>query len=90
MRQVLQEMLILGLLCCGLSGCGPSYGYYGDHGYGFAPYSYGLPIYARGYRPNFAVHHAWENHHFGGGHHQSFCGGHVGGFRGGYGGGEHR
>jgi hypothetical protein len=38
MRRLLQETLILGLLCCGLSGCGvPRYGYYDYPGYGYAP-----------------------------------------------------
>src|ERR1700686_2925868 len=86
MRRLLQGMLILGLLCCALSGCGPTYGY--------APYSYGLPIYAHGYAPGFGIHHGWEDHHMGGGHHESFGGGHMGGFGGGghgggFGGGGH-
>jgi hypothetical protein len=84
MRRLLQETLIAGLLCLGLSGCGPTYGSYGDRGYGYAPYSYGWPIYARGYAPGFGVHHSWEDHHLGGGHHQSFGGGHGGGFGGGH------
>ena len=100
MRPLLQRTLILVLLFCGISGCGePRYGYYGDPGYGYAPYSYGWPIYARGYRPGFAVHHSWEDHHLGGGHHGTFggaypvgVGGHMGGFGGGHGhgGGGHR
>jgi hypothetical protein len=94
MRRLSQGMLILGLLCCVLSGCGPTYGYYGDRGYGYAPYSYGLPIYAHGYAPGFGIHHGWEDHHMGGGHHESFGGGHMGGFGGGghgggFGGGGH-
>jgi hypothetical protein len=91
MHRLLHEMLILTVFCCGLSGCGPTYGYYGDPGYGYAPYSYGWPIYTRGYAPDFNVHHSWEDHHLGGGHHQSFGGGgHFGGFGGGHGGGGHR
>lgn len=98
MPRLLYQMLILAVLCSGLSGCGPTYGYYGDPGYGFAPYSYGWPTYTRGYRPDFNVHHSWEDHHLGEGHHQSFGGGgHFGGFGGGHGfgggghgGGRHR
>jgi hypothetical protein len=103
-RRLLRQTLILGLLCFGVSGCGPTYGYYGDRGYGYAPYSYGWPIYARGYAPGFAVHHSWEDHHIGYGHHGTFGGGHTafgahggglggghgGGFGGGHGGGGHR
>jgi hypothetical protein len=100
MRRLLREMLILGLLCFGLIGCGePTYGYYGNPGYGYAPYSYGWPFYARGYAPVFTDHHSWEDHHLGEGHHQSFGGGghfgalggggHMGGFGGGHGGGGH-
>jgi len=87
MRRLLQT-LILGLICFALYGCGPTYGYYGDPGYGYAPYSYGWPIYAGGYAPNFTVHHSWEDHHLGGGHHQSFGGGFGGGHVGGFGGGH--
>ena len=93
MRRLLQRMLILGLLCLWVSGCGgPRYGYYDSPGYGYAPYSYGWPYYARGYRPGFADHHSWEDHHFQG-HPGAFGGGHVGGFggghTGGFGGGGH-
>ena len=93
MRRLLQQMLILGLLCFWVSGCGgPTYGYYDSPGYGYAPYSYGWPYYARGYRPAFADHHSWEDHHFYG-HPGAFGGGHMGGFRGGhtgsFGGGGH-
>jgi hypothetical protein len=105
MRRWLQATLILGLLCCWVSGCGPTYGYYDSPGYGYAPYSYRWPTYARGYTPVFAEHHAWEEHHIGEGHHQTFWhgglgraefgGGHPGGFGGGghvggHGGGGHR
>jgi hypothetical protein len=106
MRRLLQQMLILGLLCLGLSGCGgPRYGYYDSPGYGYAPYSYGWPYYARGYAPVFADHRPWEDHHmhghpgafggeqvggFRGGHPGGFGGGgHMGGFGGGHGGGGH-
>jgi hypothetical protein len=98
MRHLWKLALILGLLCFAASGCGePSYGYYGYRGYGYAPYSYGWPIYARGYRPDFAYHHSWEDHHafghpgrFGGGHTGGFSGGHGGRFGGGHmGGGGH-
>ena len=96
MRHLLQVTLIVVLLGFGVSGCGePRYGYYGNPGYGYAPYSYGWPYYARGYAPGFAVHHSWEDHHFGEGHHTAFGGGHMGGFGGGghfggHGGGGHR
>ncbi len=71
MRRLLQATLILVLLCCVASGCGePGYGYYGHPGYGYAPYSYGWPVYTRGYSPVFIDHHPWEDHHYGGGHHQ--------------------
>ena len=98
MRRLLQATLILGLLCSVASGCGePGYSYYGNPGYGYAPYSYGFPFYARGYRPDFRDHHDWEDHHYGEGHHETFGGGHpggfggghVGGFGGGHGGGGH-
>jgi hypothetical protein len=84
MRRLLQTTLILVLLFCGISGCGaPRYDYYDNPGYGFAPYSYGWPIYARGYSPVFIDHHSWEDHQFGAGHHETFGGGHPGGFGGG-------
>ena len=84
MRRLLQATLILVVLCCMASGCGePGYSYYGNPGYGYAPYSYGFPFYGRGYAPVFRDHHDWEDHHYGGGHHQTFGGGHLGGFGGG-------
>ncbi len=66
---------------CGLAGCfvPPGYG----HGYpvaGYAPYSYGWPVYGRGYAPVFAVHHPWEAHFQGVEHHTSFV--HAGGYGG--------
>jgi hypothetical protein len=63
----IQLLLILSLLC-GLAGCfGPAYGpTYGYPDNGYAPYSYGWPVYARGYAPVFVVHHPWEEHHEGG------------------------
>ncbi len=89
MRRLAQKKLILGLLCLAMSGCAPSYGYYGHPGYGYAPYSYGWPTYARGYAPAFAAHHSWEDHHMGYGHHGTFGGGgHMGGFGGAHGGGH--
>jgi hypothetical protein len=88
-RCLLQQTLILSLLCLGLSGCAPGYGYYGHPGYGYAPYSYGWPVYARGYAPDFTVHHSWEDHHMGHVHHTTFGGSHMGGF-GGHGGGGQR
>jgi hypothetical protein len=106
MRRLLQVTLLLGLLFM-VSGCGePGYDYYGNPGYGYAPYSYGW--YGRSYQPNFGYHHDWEDHHnnfghhdtfwhgapseshFGGGHMGGFGGGHGGGFGGGHGGGGHR
>ena len=105
MRRTLQATLLLGLLWLGVSGCGePRYGYYGDPGYGYAPYSYGF---GRGYyAPAFRDHHDWEDHHHGEGHHDTFFrgpigeghfggehpggfGGHAGGFGGHEGGGGH-
>jgi hypothetical protein len=103
MRRLLQGTLVLGLLVCVVSGCGePRYGYYGNPGYGYAPYSYGF---GRGYSPDFRDHHDWEDHHFQNGHHDTFFrgpageghfgGGHSGGFGGrgfgggGFGGGGH-
>jgi hypothetical protein len=75
MRRLLQATLILVVLCCMASGCGePGYSYYGNPGYGYAPYSYGFPFYGRGYAPVFRDHHDWEDHHYGGGHHQTFWG----------------
>jgi hypothetical protein len=51
MRRLLQGTFVLGLLLCVVSGCGePRYGYYGNPGYGYAPYSYGF---GRGYSPDF-------------------------------------
>ena len=91
MLRLIQIILILSLLC-GIGGCvGPDYGpTYGYPGYGYSPYSYGWPIYARGYAPVFAVHHPWEEHHAHG-HNESFfhpsaSGGHSFGHGGGYGG----
>lgn len=72
MRRSIQTILVLSLLC-GLAGCfGPDY--FPASGYpaaGYSPYSYGSPVYARGYAPVFTVHHPWEEHH-GGGHHENF------------------
>jgi hypothetical protein len=86
----IQTVLVLCMLC-GLGGCfGPDYGpSYGYPTAGYAPYSYGVPVYARGYAPVFIVHHPWEQHHEEG-HHESFvqrpaeaphpAGPHAGGF----------
>jgi hypothetical protein len=94
-RRSIQTILILSLLC-GLGGClGPDYGpTYGYPTHGYSPYSYGLPVYAGGYAPAFAVRHPWEEHH-GEGHHQSFFRGpavapHFAGGFSGHGGGGHR
>jgi hypothetical protein len=64
MRRGIQVILVISMLC-GLGGCfGPDYGpTYGYPMTGYAPYSYGLPVYARGYTPSFTVHHPWEEHH---------------------------
>ena len=78
MQRLIQIVLVVGLLC-GLCGClVPGYA---DEGYpGYAPYSYGLPVYVGGYAPVFAVHRPWEGHQ-GEGHHTSFhaeaSGGHA-------------
>jgi len=71
-RRSIQTILALGLIV-GLMGCfGPDYGpTYGYPTHGYSPYSYGVPVYARGYAPGFTEHHPWEEHH-GEGHHQSF------------------
>ncbi|HVA84381.1 MAG TPA: hypothetical protein VNF28_05735 [Candidatus Binataceae bacterium] len=98
MLRLIQIILILSSLC-GLGGClGPGYGpTYGYPDYGYSPYSYGWPVYARGYEPMFNVHHPWEEHH-GFGHNESFFHspeggghsfGHGGGEGRGYGGGGH-
>jgi hypothetical protein len=70
--RTIQAILALTLMSA-LSGCfGPDYGpTYGYPTYGYSPYSYGVPVYAGGYAPTFAVHHPWEEHH-GEGHHESF------------------
>jgi hypothetical protein len=89
MRRLLQQTLILGVLCFGVSGCGgPGYGSYDRPGFGYAPYSYGWGHYVRGYRPAFAEHREWEEHHLHG-HPGAFGGEHMGGFRGGHPGGGH-
>jgi hypothetical protein len=105
MARLIKVVLIVAC-ACGLIGCfGPAYGpTYGYPDYGYAPYAYGWPIYARGYEPDFDEHHRWEEHHeFGhphsfyhgpegghfGGHPGGHFGGHPGGF-GGHGGGGHR
>ena len=69
MQRLIQIVLVVGLLC-GLWGClVPGFA---DEGYpGYAPYSYGFPVYVGGYAPAFAVHHPWEGHR-GEGHHTSF------------------
>jgi hypothetical protein len=71
-RRSIQAIFVLSMLC-GLAGCfGPDYGpTYGYPTTGYSPYSYGLPVYARGYAPVFTVHHPWEEHHEQG-HHESF------------------
>jgi hypothetical protein len=87
-------LILLGMLACAVSGCGPEYGGYygGDYpSYGYSPY-WGS---GWGYNPGFAIGHPWEGHFGGGGHHTEFYhagGGHVGGARGGggHGGGGHR
>jgi hypothetical protein len=92
-------LILLGIVACAASGCGPDYGYAGYPGYGYAPYSYGWGGYR--YHPDFDVHHSWENHWGGGGHHTEFYhgggavighegGGFHGGGGGGHGGGGHR
>lgn len=64
MPRLIKTILILSSLCgLALAGCfGPGYApTYGYPSYGYAPYSYGW--YARGYRPDFILHHPWEEHH---------------------------
>ncbi|MFZ0889771.1 MAG: hypothetical protein WA005_15090, partial [Candidatus Binataceae bacterium] len=78
--------MLLGLLG-GLSGCVvPRYGGYGASypAAGYAPYSYGFPLFARPYAPGFAEHRPWEEHHAYG-HPTNFFhgGGPGGGFPGG-------
>ena len=89
-------LILLGMLACAASGCGPyydGYGYGGYPAYGYAPYSWGWGGW--GYRPGFVVHHPWEGHYGSIGHHTEFYhgGGAVGhaggdGFHGGGGGGH--
>jgi hypothetical protein len=64
MERVILTVLALCVLA-EVSGCvGPGYGpTYGYPAYGYAPYSYGFPVYASGYQPDFIVHHPWEEHH---------------------------
>jgi hypothetical protein len=64
MERAILTVVALSVLA-GLSGClGPDYGpTYGYPAFGYAPYSYGYPIYTRGYQPDFTVHHPWEEHH---------------------------
>jgi hypothetical protein len=98
-------LILLGMIACAASGCGPDYGYSGYPGYGYAPYSYGWGD-RYYYNPDFNVHHSWEDHWGGGGHHTEFYhggggsfvgheggggfhGGGGGGFHGGGGGGGH-
>ncbi len=103
MPRIIQVILVSALLC-GLSGCFTGVGYGPDYGYpayGYAPYSYGWPVYAMGYAPVFAVHHPWEEHHAFG-HERSFFhpeprvahimrpGFHGGGLPGGFHEGNHR
>jgi hypothetical protein len=90
-RAILTIVALSVLAGLGLSGCvGPGYGpTYGYPEYGYAPYSYGFPVYASGYRPDFGVHHPWEDHHAYG--HPAHFGGFAGhpgggGFHGGGGG----
>lgn len=95
MQRLIQIVLVVGLLC-GLWGClVPGFA---DEGYpGYAPYSYGLPVYVGGYAPAFAVHRPWEGH-ASEGHHTSFFHGAAAGGRaaaapgggGGHGGGGRR
>jgi hypothetical protein len=77
-QRSIQIILVVSLLC-GLTGCfvpsyGPTYGYPSS---GYSPYSYGWPVYAHGYAPEFTVHHPWEEHHAHG-HPESFFHGPVG------------
>jgi len=68
--RLIKTILIL-ISLCAMGGCfGPGYAPgYGYPSYGYAPYSYGW--YARGYRPDFILHHPWEDHH-GFGHQDNF------------------
>jgi hypothetical protein len=61
MERAIRIFVALSVLAA-LSGCvGP--GYDPLYGGGFAPYSYGFPVRAGGYHPDFIVHHPWEEHH---------------------------
>ncbi|HZC46590.1 MAG TPA: hypothetical protein VE243_08940, partial [Candidatus Acidoferrum sp.] len=79
-KQYCVALILLGVLACAASGCGPSYDYAGYPSYGYAPYSYGWG----GYDPVFVTHHRWEDHSGYGGHHTEFY--HGGGEREGGGG----
>lgn len=87
-RRSIGALILLGLVACAVSGCGPVYGYPDYPDYGYAPYSWGWGN-GWGYEPDFAVHHPWEEHHEFGHHMEFFHGGgfHGGGFHGG--GGHH-
>ncbi len=99
--RMIGAVVLLGVIASGASGCydGGGYGWGGDYpSYGYAPYAYGWGGW--GYSPGFDVHHSWEGHYAGEGHHTEFYhgggggvahvgGGGVGGFHGGSGGGAH-
>jgi hypothetical protein len=76
-RCVGRLILMIGA-CALIAGCfGPDYGYAPSYpAYGYAPYSYGWPV--PSYQPAFVVHHPWEDHHLGEGHHVDFYRGSVG------------
>src|SRR5579863_1138892 len=78
---------ILGVIAVGASSCYDEGDYYGGGypSYGYAPYSYGWGGgwgNGWGYNPGFEVHHPWEGHYGGDGHHTEFYhsggGGYVG------------
>jgi hypothetical protein len=80
-------LILLGMIICALSGCGPTYSYPDYPASGYAPYSWGWGN-RWGYDPVFVVHHPWEEHHDLG-HHTEFYHSSVGHEGGGFhGGGE--
>jgi hypothetical protein len=78
-KRLIPALIVLSISACAISGCfdggyggygapGYSYGYAGYPASGYAPYAWNN----RGYAPDFAAHHPWEEHHDFGGHRETF------------------